>query len=82
MPALAIKRLTLDAPGLAEPQARELVRLVAAGLATANSLPDGATIPAIRLELAAGTAPDLHGLAEQVVRATLRAAGLAALGAS
>jgi hypothetical protein len=89
MPALTIDRMELDVPSLSEPQARDLAHLVATGLAGATGLPDAASIPAIRLDLPhlapasgvpAARAPDLPGLARQIVAATLRAIGHAAAG--
>jgi hypothetical protein len=84
MPALAIDSMQFDVPGLSEPQARDLAHLVAIGLAGATGLPDAASIPAIRLDLTHGApatgAPDVPGLARQIVAATLRAIAHAAAG--
>ncbi|HUB14135.1 MAG TPA: hypothetical protein VMB34_19450 [Acetobacteraceae bacterium] len=84
MAALAIDTMQLDVPGLSEPQARDLAHLVATGLAGATGLPDAANIPAIRLDLPHGAqtagAPDVPGLARQIVAATLRAIDHAATG--
>jgi len=80
MPALAIQRMNLAVPGLSEAEARELARRVAAGLAEATGLPEGVAIPAIRLDLQAGAAGDMAGVARQIVAATLRAIAHAAAG--
>jgi len=78
--ALAIQRMTLAVPGLSEAEARDLAQRVAAGLAEATGLPDGAAIPAIRLDLPAGATSDVGALARQIIAATLRAIGHAATG--
>jgi hypothetical protein len=84
MAGLAIEHMTLDVPGLSEPQARDLARRVAAGLADATGVADGngRDIPVLRLDLPAaggatvGGAPaDVAALARQIVAATLRAIG-------
>jgi hypothetical protein len=80
MPALNIDRMQLDVPGLTEPQARDLAHMVAAGLARATGLPDGASIPMIRLDLPDGAGPDVAGLAKQIITATLRAIDHASAG--
>jgi len=79
---LAIKRMTLDVPGLSEHQARDLAERVAAGLAAVTGLPDGTDAPSIRLHLPAeGHAGDMAVLARRVVAATLRSIGRAGAGA-
>ncbi len=80
MPALNIDHLQLDVPGLSEPQARDLAHLVAVGLAGASGLPDGTSIPALRLDLTAGVPAAVPDLARQIVAATLRAIGHAGAG--
>ena len=82
MPPLAIQRMNLAVPGLSEAEARDLAQRVAAGLAAATGLPDGAAIPMIRLDLPPGAPGDVAGLARQIVVATLRAIGRAAAGPS
>jgi hypothetical protein len=79
---LAIDHMQLDVPGLSEPEARDLARRVAAGLASATGLPDGADAASIRIELAAeDRAGDTAALARRIVAATLRAIMRAGAGA-
>jgi hypothetical protein len=79
---IAINRMTLDVPGLSERQARDLAQRVAAGLAAATGLPDGADASSIRIDLPAEAhAGDLSALARRIVAATLRSLGQTGAGA-
>lgn len=79
---LAINHMTLDVPGLSEHQARDLAERVAAGLAAATGLPDGADAPSIRLDLPSEAhAGDMAALARRIVAATLRSMLRAGAGA-
>ena len=72
-PAARIDRLRIDVPGGSTGQARELVRLVAAGLAQAGGLPQAGDLPSLKVTLTAETHDDPATLARRIVAATLRA---------
>jgi len=72
-PAARIDRLRIDVPGGSPGQARELARLVAAGLAQAGALPQAGDLPSLHVTLAGETHADPATLARRIVAATLRA---------
>jgi hypothetical protein len=68
-----IDRLRIDVPGGSPGQARELARLVAAGLAQAGALPQAGDLPSLHVTLTAETHADPAALARRIVAAALRA---------
>ncbi|HEY4330724.1 MAG TPA: hypothetical protein VGN88_13370 [Phycisphaerae bacterium] len=67
MPALLIDHMTLDLPGIPEPQARRLALGISDGLAKAGVGAAAGVLPKIDIDLTAGADADVDVLIKQVV---------------
>jgi hypothetical protein len=64
---LSIDRLSLQVPGLTEPEGRRLAVLVAQGLGSLGPLGGGREVPTLRLDLEAPPSAGVDELARRIV---------------